>query len=242
VPPLEVREVADASSLCRTAAELINSAAAAAVSARGRFTLCLSGGNTPRSLYQLLAAEYASRLPWASSRLYFGDERCVPPDNADSNYRMADDALLSRITGLRDRTSRIEGELAPPQAASHYDALLRRDFTDGTTFDIALLGIGEDGHTASLFPGRPELDETHRWAIPAVAPSSMKTRERVTLTYPMFASARTVLFLVAGKDKRDIFAKVLGAAGDPTAQYPASRITASEHLIYLADRAALGHI
>jgi 6-phosphogluconolactonase len=242
VPPLELREVADAAALSHTAADLIATSATTAVAERGRFTLALSGGNTPRALYQLLATEYARRLPWSSSHCYFGDERCVPPDNADSNYRMADEALLSRIPGLRDRTARIEGERAPADAASRYDAVLRRDFTDGTTFDIALLGIGEDGHTASLFPGGPALAEMTRWAVATEAPPAMKTRNRVTLTYPMFANARTVVFLCAGKDKRDILSRVLGAAGDPAAAYPASRITAREHLIYLVDRAALGHI
>jgi 6-phosphogluconolactonase len=237
--PLEVREVPDATGLCRAAADLIATTAAAAVAARGRFTLALSGGNTPRALYQLLAAEYATRVPWSSSQLYFGDERCVPPDNADSNYRMADDALLSRIPGLRDRTARIEGEREPPEAARRYDAVLRTAFVDGTTFDIALLGIGEDGHTASLFPGSPALDERVRWAVAAEAPPTMKTRQRVTLTYPMFANSRAVVFLVAGKDKHRILTDVLAEAGNPLAHYPAARITARQQLIYFADHAAL---
>ena len=240
MPPLEVREVADPSGLCRAAADLIATTAAAAVAARGRFTLALSGGNTPRALYQLLAAEYATRLPWGASHLYFGDERCVPPDDADSNYRMANQSLLSRIPGLTDRTARIEGEREPSQAAMRYDAVLRDAFVDGTTFDIALLGIGEDGHTASLFPGSPALDERTHWAIATEAPPTMKTRQRVTLTYPMFANSRAVVFLCAGADKRAILAQVLAVAGTPTARYPASRITAREQLIYLADRAALG--
>jgi 6-phosphogluconolactonase len=239
VPPLEVREVAD---LPQAAAELINTTAAAAVAARGRFTLALSGGNTPRALYQLLAAEYARTLPWSSTHLYFGDERAVPPTDPDSNYRMASEALLSKIHGLADRAARIEGERSPPEAAARYDARLRQAFVDGTTFDIALLGIGEDGHTASLFPGSPALDEQTQWAVATEAPPGMKTRHRVTLTYPMFANARTVIFLCAGKDKHTILSNVLAAAGDPSALYPASRVTAREHVIYLVDRAALGHV
>jgi 6-phosphogluconolactonase len=242
VPPLEVREVADSAGLCRAAADLIATTAAAAVAARGRFTLALSGGNTPRALYQLLAAEYATRVPWSSSQLYFGDERCVPPDHPDSNYRMASEALLSRIPGLTERTARIEGERSPPEAATRYDAVLRKAFVDGTTFDIALLGIGEDGHTASLFPGSSALDEHTHWAVATEAPPTMNTRQRVTLTYPMFANARGVVFLVAGRDKHGILEHVLASAGNPQAEYPASRITAREHLIYLADRAALNHL
>ena len=240
MPPLEVREVADPAGLCRAAADLIATTAAAAVAARGRFTLALSGGNTPRALYQLLAAEYTKRVPWSSSQLYFGDERCVPPDDPDSNYRMAAEALLSRIPGLIERTNRIEGEREPPEAAKRYDAVLRKAFVDGTTFDIALLGIGEDGHTASLFPGSPALGERERWAIATEAPSTMKTRQRVTLTYPMFANSRAVVFLVAGPEKRRILSEVLAQAGNPAAHFPASRITSREQLIYLADRAALG--
>jgi 6-phosphogluconolactonase len=239
VPPLEVREVADPAGLCRAAADFIAATAAAAVAARGRFTLALSGGNTPRALYQLLAAEYAARLPWTASQVYFGDERCVPPDDADSNYRMAAEALLTRIPGLVEHTARIEGEREPSQAATRYDAVLRNAFVDGTTFDIALLGIGEDGHTASLFPGSPALDERTRWAVATEAPPTMKTRPRVTLTYPMFANSRAVVFLCAGPDKRRILADVLADAGNPTARYPASRITAREQVIVLADRAAL---
>jgi len=240
VPPLEVREVADPAGLCRAAAELIATTAAAAVAARGRFTLALSGGSTPRALYQLLAAEYASRIPWTSSQLYFGDERCVPPDNSDSNYRMAEESLLSRIPGLTERTARIEGEREPDDAAERYEAVLRNAFVDDVTFDVALLGVGPDGHTASLFPGSPALDERTKWVVNTEAPATMKVPDRITLTYPMFANARTVMFLLAGPDKRDILARVLASAGNPQSPYPASRVTAREHLIYLVDRAALG--
>ena len=237
--PLEVREVPDATGLCRAAADLIATTAAAAVAARGRFTLALSGGNTPRALYQLLASELVTRVPWASTHLYFGDERCVPPDDPDSNYRMAFESLVSKIPGLVERTARIEGERPPAEAAKRYDALLRKAFVDGTTFDIALLGIGEDGHTASLFPGSPALDERTRWAVATEAPPTMKTRQRVTLTYPMFANSRAVVFLTVGKDKHRILTDVLAEAGNPLAHYPAARITAREQLIYHADHAAL---
>jgi 6-phosphogluconolactonase len=239
VPPLELREVADPAGLYRAAADLIATTAAAAVAARGRFTLALSGGSTPRALYQLLAAEYAKRLPWESSQLYFGDERCVPPDNPDSNYAMAADALLSRIPGLTERTARIEGEREPDDAAERYEAVLRNAFVDGPTFDVALLGIGPDGHAASLFPGSQALDERTKWVVNTEAPPTMKVHDRITLTYPMFASARTVLFLLAGADKREILQNVLASAGTPQSPYPASRITAREHVIYLVDRAAL---
>src|SRR5262249_9773822 len=240
VPPLELREVPDPVGLCRAAADLIATTAAAAVAARGRFTLALSGGSTPRAVYQLLAAEYASRIPWSASHLYFGDERCVPPDDPDSNYRMAADALIARVPGLTDRTARIEGERDPDDAAERYEAVLHNAFVDGTAFDIALMGIGPDGHTASLFPGGPALHEHARSAVPTEAPARMNVHHRVTLTLRVLAATRSVVFLLAGADKREILASVLASAGNPRSPYPAARVTAREHLIYLVDRAALG--
>jgi 6-phosphogluconolactonase len=238
VPPLEVQEVADAGALSHAAAELIASASVAGVTSSGRFTLALSGGNTPRALYRLLAAQYGA-LPWSSTFLFFGDERCVPPTDPDSNYRMANESLLSGIPGLAERTARIEGEREPSEAAKRYDDVLHKAFKDGTTFDMALFGIGEDGHTASLFPGSPALDERIRWAVATEAPPTMKTRQRVTLTYPVLNNTRLVVFLCAGADKHRILTEVLAAAGNPEAAYPASRLRAANRLLYIVDRAAL---
>jgi 6-phosphogluconolactonase len=214
--------------------------ATAAVAARGRFAMALSGGRTPEMLYELLAGEYRSQMPWDATHLYFGDERCVPPTDPDSNYRMADRALLSRVPGLERRTHRIEGELGAAEAAVRYDALLRAAFVDGaTTFDLVLLGLGPDGHTASLFPGSPALEERQRWAVPTEAPPTMKTRQRVTLTYPVLDAGRIVLFLAAGADKRERLAAVLADTGRLDAPYPASRVTARERLVWLVDEAAM---
>jgi 6-phosphogluconolactonase len=230
----------DPAALSRAAAELVAEIAEAAVATRGRFAMALSGGRTPESLYRMLAGEYRDRMPWGETHLYFGDERCVPPTDPDSNYRMADAALVSRVPGLEGRTHRIEGELGGVQAASRYDAVLRGAFIDpATTFDLVLLGMGPDGHTASLFPGSPALDEHDRWAVPTEAPATMTTRERVTLTYPVLAAARVVLFLCAGADKRERLAAVLAESGRPDAQYPASRMTARERLVWLVDDAAM---
>jgi 6-phosphogluconolactonase len=230
----------DPGALSRAAAELVAEVATAAVAARGRFAMALSGGRTPEMLYELLAGEYRPQMPWDATHLYFGDERCVPPTDPDSNYRMADRALLSRVPGLERRTHRIEGELGAAEAAARYDALLRGAFIDGaTTFDLVLLGMGPDGHTASLFPGSPALEERQRWAVPTEAPPTMKTRQRVTLTYPVLDAGRIVLFLAAGADKRERLAAVLADTGRLDAPYPASRVTARERLVWLVDEAAM---
>jgi 6-phosphogluconolactonase len=237
VRPPEVRAVADIEALTKAAAELVVGAARDAVAARGRCTIALSGGRTPEALYRALADREA--MPWDKVELFFGDERCVPATDPDSNYRMADGALLSQVPGLEARTHRIEGELLPSDAADRYDAVLRTAFAaGGATFDIVLLGMGPDGHTASLFPGQPSLDERERWAVATVAPATMKTRDRVTLTYPVINSGRMVLMLCAGADKRETLAHVLADAGTPGAPYPAARLDAREQLIWLVDRAA----
>jgi 6-phosphogluconolactonase len=188
----------------------------------------------------MLAGEYSARMPWASTHLYFGDERCVPPTDPDSNYRMADAALIAEVPGLVARTHRIEGERGPIEAAARYDALLRGTFVDlAATFDLVLLGMGPDGHTASLFPGSPALEERDRWAVGTEAPPTMTTRERVTLTYPVLTASRIVLFLCAGADKRERLAAVLADTGRPDAPYPASRMTARDRLVWLVDHAAM---
>jgi len=146
------------------------------------FAVCLSGGSTPRRLYERLATPgIASHFPWSRSHWFWGDERFVPPDHPDSNYRMAHDALLSRVPISRDHIHAIPTEgLTPEQAAAAYEATLKRFYGAGTLsperalFDVTLLGIGEDGHTASLFPGQPALQEKRRWAV-AVIGANMKS-------------------------------------------------------------------
>ena len=239
VRPPEVRAVDDLATLTRAAADVVALALTAAVSERGRGTMALSGGRTPESLYRLLADEYRDRIPWKSVHLFFGDERCVPPTDSDSNYRMADAALVSRVPGLEARTHRIEGELPPTEAADRYETVLRSAFKTGeATFDVVLLGMGPDGHTASLFPGSPALDEQTRWAVATEAPPTMATRQRVTLTYPVLNNGRLVLVLCAGADKRDALRHVLADAGTPGAPYPAARLAARDRLVWLVDRAA----
>jgi 6-phosphogluconolactonase len=235
----------DAEALSRAAAAMIEEAAAVATTARGRFTIALSGGSTPRILYEILAADYATRLPWATTHVFFGDERCVPPDHPASNYAMARETLLARIPGLESRTRRIEGERPPGDAASRYAEMLHREFphttgTPATTFDVLLLGVGSDGHTASLFPGSPALSERSRWALATQAPAGTEISDRVTLTYPALDAARTTFILCAGTGKQPVVSQIRAAGAHAGDRYPVARVTARGTVHWLLDEAAAG--
>jgi 6-phosphogluconolactonase len=188
----------------RAAAERIVSCASAAIAARGRFSWVLSGGNTPQRLYMLLATkDYASRIDWARVHFFWGDERCVPPDHPDSNYRMARESLFDVVKPPPENVHRMHGEREPAQAAEAYAAVLREFFglPGGVPphFDLILLGMGDDGHTASLFPGSAALLEEERWVVANWA-EKLGTW-RLTFTLPVLNAARRVAFLVAGADK-----------------------------------------
>jgi 6-phosphogluconolactonase len=201
--------------------------------------VCLSGGSTPRRLYERLAGpEIAPRFPWDRVHWFWGDERFVPHDHPESNYGMARDALFSRVPAPEENIHAIPTEgLSPEQAADAYARALERFYgaetlaPDRPLFDVALLGIGEDGHTASLFPGRPALEETRRWAV---AVTGAKSEPRITLTYPSLDSSRDLAFLVTGAGKRDVLRRA--QAGDRA--LPAARVRPLGRLHWFADRAA----
>jgi 6-phosphogluconolactonase len=203
------------------------------------FAVCLSGGSTPRRLYECLAApEIASRFPWSRSHWFWGDERFVPHDNRDSNYRMAREAFLSRVPVPKDNIHAVPTEgLSPDQAAAAYEATLKRLYgadkllPERPLFDVTLLGIGEEGHTASLFPGQPALQEMKRWAVAVIG---AKAEARITLTYPALDSSRAVAFLATGKEKRSVV--VRAQARDHT--LPASVVHPIGRLYWFMDRAA----
>src|SRR5215472_5551805 len=157
-----------AEAVTRAAADRFASVAAESIAARGRFSVVLSGGSTPRGAYQLLANEpYAHQIDWARTFIFFGDERCVPPDHPDSNFRMANEALLSRVPIPPGNIKRMAGEGDPNASAAAYEADLRAWFgrADWPRLDLVFLGMGDDGHTASLFPGSAALQETARWVV-----------------------------------------------------------------------------
>jgi len=206
--------------LVERAANLFTESALEAVATRGRFAVALSGGGTPRALYARLASSgFSGRIPWLSVHLFWGDERCVPPDQAESNYRTAAEYLLKNISIPAQNVHRIAGELRPVRAAARYENELRAFFGKIPVFDLVLLGMGEDGHTASLFPGSTALNKSKRWVVSV----SHKTPppplvSRVTLTFRTLNNARRVVFLVSGAGKAPRLAEIRrGAANLPAA-------------------------
>lgn len=191
-------QLVDPAALAARACEEVLRAAREALEARGVFHLALSGGSTPKLLYRALAESGMDGSRW---HVHFGDERCVPPDHADSNFRMASEAWLARGQVPAAQVHRIRGELEPAQAAREYERELVASFggPEATRLDLALLGLGSDGHTASLFPGSSALAETT--ARVAATYVEKLDAHRVTLTLPMLNESRAVLFLVAGSDK-----------------------------------------
>ncbi len=206
------------------AAQFILRHARAAIAERGLFRLALSGGNTPRAVHAQLAVLGAD-LPWNRVQITFGDERCVPPDHADSNYRMARETLFDAVAIPAGNVFRIRGEIAPAAAAHEYEdklaAVAARCGEPRYVHDLVLLGLGEDGHTASLFPGSPALDEAARNVIPATGPKPPP--QRITMTFPLLNAARHVAFLVTGAGKHALVEEI--AAGGT--EYPAGRVRAA---------------
>jgi 6-phosphogluconolactonase len=203
--------------LCAAAADAILRAEDLSIRKRGIFTLALSGGKTPRRLYELLTyAPRASQMPWSRTHFFWGDERCVSPDDPASNYHMADETLLSRAPVPIENIHRIPAELEPSEAAISYENLLRDFFLSrqekknySQTFDCIILGMGTDGHTASLFRGSKELDEHTRWVVPVQAPEGIDPRCRITLTLPVINQAELILFLVSGEGKKETVRRAL---------------------------------
>ncbi|MDQ4127210.1 MAG: 6-phosphogluconolactonase [Actinomycetota bacterium] len=207
-----------------------------AIDERGRFVVALAGGSTPKATYEALAHDYADELDWSKVHVFFGDERTVPPDHEDSNYRMAHEALLSRVP-VRS-VHRMRGELPPAEAAAAYEEELREFFgPDGVpSLDLVLLGLGEDGHTASLFPETSALDATDRWVV--ANPVLKLETTRLTLTLPVINAARNVTFLVADEGKAGALKEVLEGDADPRA-YPAKLVRPPDgDLTWMVDRAA----
>jgi 6-phosphogluconolactonase len=225
--------------LARAAAAHIVALAEEATAAQGRFAIALSGGSTPRTTYTLLATdEFASRVDWSGFVVFWGDERCVPPDHPESDYRMAREALLDHVPIPSANIHRIHAELDPAQAADDYEQTLRAFFAgqDTARFDLILLGMGEDGHTASLFPGGQALNEHTRW-VAANYVDSLATW-RITLTPPVLNAAANVTFLVAGQNKAETLRRVINGPYQPDT-LPAQIINPSSgRLMWLVDDAA----
>ncbi len=239
----EVRVFDGVSELMRATADEIALAARQAVDDRGRFTWALAGGSTPRTVYQLLASDfYRERMPWSAIHFFWGDERHVPPDHPDSNFRMARKAMLDHVPVPAENVHRIRAEEPDAQrAAAEYEATLRSFFSlspgkaqgEWPRFDLILLGLGKDGHTASLFPGGDAVRERERLVV-APWVEAQKTF-RITLTAPVLNHARRTMFLVSGEEKAEALHAVLEGAREPE-RYPAQIVEGNR--LWMVDRAA----
>lgn len=226
--------------LAAEATEVFVRSAAEAIGDRGRFAVALAGGATPRGLYTTLAGEPArSRVDWRRTWVLFGDERCVAPTDPESNYRMAWETLLEKVPVPAGQICRIAGEATDAaRAAADYEATLRAVLEpDAARCDLILLGMGLDGHVASLFPGSPVLEERDR-LVAAVETRAAVVSRRITLTLPAINAARHVLFLIAGAEKARA---VAAALRDPASTLPAARVRPRDGVLtWLLDRAAAG--
>jgi len=231
----DVQVYPDAKSLARAAAEHFVVLAEKAVAARGQFNVALAGGSTPRATYALLPdGEFAAKVDWPRVHVFWGDERCVPPDHRDSNYRMARETLLDKVPILPHNVHRMRGELHPQRAAAAYQAEMEAILGPDGRLDLILLGIGTDGHTASLFPGTAALEEREQ-SVVAVYVERLHAW-RLTLTLPAINAARHVLFLVSGAVKTETLARVW--AGE---RLPAALVHRSPgRLTWMVDRDAAG--
>jgi 6-phosphogluconolactonase len=231
---------ADPAAAARLCAERFAAAAREAVEARGRFSVALSGGGTPRRAYALLAEEpFASAVPWERVQFWWGDERCVPAGHPRSNFRMAREALLSRVPVPEANVHRVRGELGAARAAAGYERELRDAWDGGMPrLDLVHLGMGGDGHTASLFPFSPALQERNRLAAPALNEGEL----RVTLTVPVLNASRRLDFLVTGADKAARLRGVLQGALDPL-RIPAQLVRPSAgEPVWIVDEAAASRL
>lgn len=238
-PARRLRVLAGPAEVAAAAAGELLARAGEAVSARGAFALALPGGATPRALYALLAdreGPWAARLPWGRTQVFFGDERCVGPEHPDSNYRLAREALLRHVPVPPQNVHRIRGELPDAaQAAAAYERELTAALGPLPALDLVLLGLGQDGHTASLFPGSPALQERERLVAAAVAPRLGAWR--ITLTLPALERARQVLFLATGGSKAAALRRALGGGGGEPV--PAALVRPrTGRVLWLVDRAA----
>lgn len=233
----DVRIFQDSGLLADGAAKIFAATAGEAIAAKGSFAVALSGGSTPRTLFRLLGTAYRDKIKWDAVHLFWTDERAVPPDHEESNYRLAYEELISKITISAQNVHRIRGELDPAEAAVEYEREMALYFVPGhiPTFDLILLGVGQDGHTASLFPGSDALHGNDHIAVPLYSKSA--GNRRVTLTLPVLNNAKEIVFLVSGKSKALIISEILTQRMGN--RYPAGLIKTSRgNIIWLLDSEA----
>jgi 6-phosphogluconolactonase len=239
-PGFEVRVLPDGREAARAAARELVSAHADAIADRGSFRVALSGGSTPRALYETLSRPpFRGQIDWGRARIFFVDERCVPPDHERSNYRLVKERLIDPLRLPAENVFRMRGEEDPPRAARAYEELLENEFgrADRTPrFDFVLLGLGSDGHTASLFPGTRAVGEKRRRVVANWIPKLSEWR--LTLTLPVVNAARSAIFLVTGSEKATVVSTVLRMKRG-VSTLPASLVRPRRgSLIWILDEAA----
>lgn len=241
-PQIIVLDEAEAMSV-RAAEEIVH-ISGESICTHGQFTLCLTGGNTPAEIYSLIATRFQLSVDWNAVHLFWGDERCVPPDDEASNYGMANRTMLSRLNLDADQIHRMRGEDDPQAAAAAYEEELRDFFTleqgEFPRFDLILLGMGDNVHIASLFPGIPAIHENSRLAVAVEVDAPQ--RRRITLTPPVLNHAARVMFIVSGQGKAEAVRLALEGPRDPD-KYPAQLIDPDRtEVMWLLDRAAAGKL
>jgi 6-phosphogluconolactonase len=235
---VDVRVMTDVDALSAAAAAAAVDVVNGAISARGRCSLALAGGETPRGLYRLLGSQFREQIPWPRVHVFWGDDRYVPKEHAESNYRLARETLLDRVPCPAENIHAMPTDFASPaDAAAAYDQTLKAHFgsADGPAFDLNILGIGEDAHTASVFPGSPAVDECRQWVV-AVHTHAIPAK-RLTLTLPALSHSINIHVLVAGVAKAGALRHALAADPDPH-RYPASGIRRGQGVAWFVDRAA----
>lgn len=239
----ELRIFRDSEALSRHAANLFIEQSNRGIRERNRFLVVLNGGATPELLYRLLATQYQEQVEWNKTHIFWGDERCVPSTNPESNFGQANGLLLTHVPIPSENIHRIKGELTPDSAAKEYLETILSHAEEGQVlphFDLVFLGVGEDGHTASLFPGSPVT--TNQLVVPVIADYQGRPAHRVTMTQRVFNQARMVVMMVAGDKKAYAMAEVLNGRYDPE-KYPAQRIDPTDgQLIWLLDSAAASRL
>lgn len=237
---LDARVYPDLAALSEAALQDLLNILEEAVADRGRFAIAMSGGHTPETMYALWAEKYSAETPWDRVHLFWSDERFVPQDDPRSNYRMARESLIARVPIPAANVHPVLTNVSrPEQAAEAYEAELRRFFGAAPPeFDVQLLGLGSEGHVASLFPNSPALDEKRRWVMAVHAP--VEPPDRLTLTPAVLDRGRNTFFLVSGANKRGIVAALRSEPDSNPSQYPAGQIRPTGRVVWYLDQAAFG--
>ncbi len=240
---MDIKVFPDLEKTCSALAERIVELSRESIRQKKTFSLVLSGGRTPRLLYHLLGTQYAKKIQWNFVHLFWGDERWVPRNHKESNYAMAFETLISKVAIPQKNIHPMPVDArSPDKGADIYEKSLKDYFSDsesdtrGFAFDAVLLGLGEDGHTASLFPHSPALLETEKWVVPVQAPVSYPTRDRLTLTIPAINNSKNVFFLVSGEKKYKIVQSIFQREKTLRKKFPAERVQPKGQLIWFINQ------